>query len=103
MQAFVGCTALTNITDFAETPQTLGDAVFSAMNQASCTLYVPEEAVALYGSTAVWQDFGAILPLTSEGIENTPKAVQCTKTVRNGQLLILRNGHTYNATGAEIR
>ena len=39
----------------------------------------------------------------SEGIEDVQRSdVQCTKVIRNGVLLILRNGKTYTAQGAEV-
>ena len=40
----------------------------------------------------------------SEGIENVQSdKVQSTKILRDGQLLIEKNGKTYNATGAQVR
>ncbi|MBQ6984256.1 MAG: Ig domain-containing protein [Paludibacteraceae bacterium] len=37
-----------------------------------------------------------------EGIEGTRDEVQSTKVLRDGQLLIIRNGETYSATGARL-
>ena len=37
-------------------------------------------------------------------VDNTPAPmINCTKTIRDGQLLILRDGKTYNVMGAEIQ
>ncbi len=38
-----------------------------------------------------------------EGIENTAAEVKATKVLRDGVLLIEKNGRTYNAQGAEVR
>ena len=41
---------------------------------------------------------------TGTGVEEVPSnQVQSTKVIRDGQLLILRDGKTYNATGQEIK
>ena len=45
----------------------------------------------------------AYIPST-EGVENVQNdKAQSTKIIRDGQILILRNGKTYNAVGAEIK
>ena len=46
------------------------------------------------------------LTLTAQGgtaIDNTAAEVQAAKVVRNGQVLIIRDGKTFNALGAEIK
>lgn len=46
------------------------------------------------------------LTLTAQGgtaIDNTDAEVQAAKVVRNGQVLIIRDGKTFNALGAEIK
>ena len=40
--------------------------------------------------------------VNSEGIEDVNAEVKVQKIVRNGQVLILRNGETYSITGAKV-
>ncbi len=37
------------------------------------------------------------------GIDSTPADVKTVKIIRDGQVLIIKNGKTYNALGAEVR
>ena len=39
---------------------------------------------------------------TAEGIENTEVNATVIKTIRNGQLVILRGGVEYNVLGAQL-
>lgn len=43
------------------------------------------------------------IPSGSEGIEDVNAEVKAQKIVRNGQVLILRNGETYSITGAKVQ
>lgn len=45
----------------------------------------------------------AVLCLTPEGIDKKQGDVRCTKVIRDGQFLIIRNGKMYNATGALLK
>lgn len=38
-----------------------------------------------------------------QGIDSTPADVKTVKIIRDGQVLIIKNGKTYNALGAEVR
>ena len=40
---------------------------------------------------------------TATGIDDVQDNVQCTKVIRDGQLLITRDGRTYNALGVEVK
>ena len=40
---------------------------------------------------------------TSTAIDDVQDNVQCTKVIRDGQLLIIRDGRTYNALGVEVK
>ena len=39
----------------------------------------------------------------TEGVANTAANVKAVKVIRNGQVLILKNGKTFNALGAEVK
>ena len=106
--AFIMCTALTSVTCEATTPPLLEWGVFNYIPFAEATLYVPTESIELYKAAEQWKDFGTILPL-----EQAPSNVEYVisfdstndssiKTLCNGQLLILRDGKTYNAMGQEL-
>jgi uncharacterized protein YbaA (DUF1428 family) len=62
--AFSSLPALVEVVNYAVTPQQLGEYVFYEVNQAACTLKVPEGSVELYRAATVWKDFGTI-----EGME----------------------------------
>ena len=42
-------------------------------------------------------------PEQTEGVANTAANVKAVKVIRNGQVLILKNGKTFNALGAEVK
>lgn len=72
----------------------------------SLPLYVPVGTKALYEAATGWLFFTNIIEDASLGIEEVESQesrVQSQKRIVNGQLLIERNGKTYNAQGAEIR
>ena len=76
------------------------------INPAICTLYVPQESVETYSNTLWWEDFFDIQPIPNSGTgvddvaQEDSKAV---KVVRNGQLLIERDGIIFNVLGLKIR
>ena len=58
----------------------------------------------LLGYDFVFYDLSIYVPAQSEGVENVQgNKVQSTKVIRDGQLLIEKNGVLYNAQGAVIR
>lgn len=72
--AFADCQFIESIKNHAERPQNLSSSTnaFKNVDQAICTLYVPEESVDLYKRAAVWKDFYI------ESIPETqPQAVEC--------------------------
>ena len=102
--AFSYCYSLAEITNYATTPQSLGYWVFDEVNKAQCTLYVPAESVDLYQETATWKEFDIEAINEEQGVEKVQgDQVPGTKVLRNGMLLIERNGKTYNAQGVEIQ
>ncbi len=76
------------------------------INPAICTLYVPQESVETYSNTLWWEDFFDIQPIPNSGtgVESVAQEVpQAIKVVRDGQLLIERDGIIFNALGNQVR
>ena len=101
------CNALQIITIHATVPPTIGDYGYGSINNPkSITLRVPYGSKSLYQEASGWKDFNIEeMKNPNEGIEEVsqqPKA-NSQKLIKNGQLLIERNGKTYNALGAEIK
>ena len=102
--AFSGCSALTSITCLAQIPPTCGDDCFNEVLR-TIPLYVPAESVEDYKTAAVWQEFYNV------GESDAPTAIETTKStdtkgvqklLRDGQVLILRNGETYDMMGQTL-
>ena len=66
------------------------------------TLYVKEESVEAYKNANVWEDFGTIT-VDTEGIDNISTDTPANKIIRDGVVLIERNGHTYTTSGQEVK
>ncbi len=101
---FALCAKLTKITCNAVTPPTIEAKTFFDVKR-QIPVYVPDEAVSAYENDTYWQEFdiqgASKMP---QDIDQVPSdQVQCTKVVRNGQILILRGDKTYTITGAEMR
>ena len=102
--AFVNSSALDTIIVKVADPLDISADVFGGVNTASCKLFVPAGSVAQYTTTAIWMSFDV------QSIENLPTAVENTsadtkaiKRLVNGQLLIEKNGRTFNALGVEVK
>ena len=101
---FALCAKLQKIHVEATTPPTIQAKTFFDVNR-QIPVYVPDNAVEAYKADPYWQEFNII------GKSNAPSAVDnisspnadTHKLLHNGQLLILRNGKTYNVMGAEIK
>ena len=100
--AFYGCDKLVDVYCYATTPPvTKGENTFSYYN---AFLYVPCESKKAYMVDAVWGNFKYIECISSEGIEDVQSdEVQSAKVVKDGQVLILRNGKTYTMQGQEVK
>ena len=111
--AFYDCYNLTTVTCLATTPPTLlGEDAFRMQFGRVDTLYVPAESIELYQELhqedTGWKYFYNILPIGSveTAIDNTelPNSNNSeNKIVRDGQLLILRDGKTYTVQGIEVQ
>ena len=105
--AFAGCSGLTSIESLAETPPTLGsDAFYNVLT--SIPVYVPCGSVSAYQSAEGWNAFTNIQCGSNEpstDLENThspsPMANR-QKLLRDGQLIILRDGKSYSVMGQEL-
>ena len=103
--AFEGCSSLTTvICEATEVPE-LKSHVFEDIPLSEATLYVPAQSLENYKAAEQWKDFGTILPLDKapSAVENTRLPItNSIKLLRNGQLLILRDGKTYTITGQKL-
>ena len=104
--AFGDCSSLlTIICHAAEVPELVGWNIFSNIPLSDATLYIPAESLEDYKAADQWKEFGTILPLEDapDAVENiqSPTA-NGTIVIRDGQLLILRDGKTYSMMGQEM-
>ena len=100
--AFAYCDKLVDVYCYATTPPVVYDG-FSFENY-DAYLYIPCESKKAYMEDAVWDNFKYIECISSEGIEDVQSdEVQGTKVIKDGQVLILRNGKTYTMQGAEVK
>ena len=64
---------------------------------------VPNESIELYKEAPIWREFNIVGKNNSSTALNNITTVHTSKTFfRDGQLLILRDGKTYNAMGQEL-
>ena len=81
--------------------------IFRNVPCADVTLFVPFGSKEAYQNALVWKDFYIEHFDPHEGIEEPTSDSSLKgrgqKVIKNGQLLIERNGKTYNALGAEIK
>ena len=101
---FALCAKLQKIHIKATTPPTIQAKTFFDVNR-QIPVYVPDNAVEAYKDDPYWQEFDIQGESKApSAVDNIPSAVTNTKKImRNGQLIILRDGKTYNTMGTEIR
>ena len=107
--AFAFCPGLTSVTCKAVNLPEMGEGVFWNSSTAAATLYVPGESLELYQAAEKWKEFGTILPISQVeadveniGSDNGYEVMGNGKIMRNGQLIIIRDGVEYNAMGVEL-
>jgi hypothetical protein len=73
--AFLRCTSLVQITNFATVPQPIDSTTFFGVDLSKVTLRVPTDSIAAYQSAPIWREFiivaipeGVTEPTTDEGI-----------------------------------
>jgi hypothetical protein len=102
--AFYTCSALKSITCKAVDPPTCPDEyVFKHAANDAC-LYVPQESISSYRKATGWNLFKDNTYPMEEAIDHvTNNATSASrKLIRNGQILIERNGKLYNVAGAVV-
>lgn len=107
--AFGACPKVTEIYDYATTPQAVdawlfGDNSENNLNKSTCKLFVPKASVDLYKAADVWKEFSNIIGIdVHQAIDNTAITKQAAKLLQDGQLLILRDDHTYTLQGLQLK
>ena len=104
--------SLSEVTCYATTPPIMRDGesedeypAFLGVPVSEILLYVPAESIDAYKEANQWKEFGQILPIESTSVDyvEQPSLVKVQKLLQNGQVLILRDGKTYNVMGIEVR
>ena len=101
-EAFWGCFSLTDIYCYATTPPICGegDGTFYGVSQ-HCSIHVPAGTIRAYLVAPGWRYFYNFSEISEEtAISETEQQNKSSrKIIRNGQVLILRNGVTYDMMG----
>ena len=107
--AFYDCENLSTIYCKSSTPPELMEQAFDANNETqlrlTSTLYVPCEAIDVYKAHDTWGTFQNIqcMPEVENALHDNQSPVSdLQKLMRNGQLIIVRDGVEYNAMGQEM-
>ena len=83
--AFVGCDSLKIvICETIELPELESD-IFRGIPLAEATLYVPAQSLDDYKAAAQWKDFGTILPIEEEELENELQEIDMTIVFTNSK------------------
>lgn len=101
---FALCSKLTMIVVSSPEPPTIAPKTFYDVKR-QIPVYVPDDCIDAYEDNELWGEFDI------QGVSNMPSALANTsadatrngKVIRNGQLLILRDGKTYTVQGQEVR
>ena len=112
--AFKDCQTLQTIICRAQTPPSTRihsiawdyDNVFGSLDPDQVTVYVPEEVIGDYQYAGGWSEFTHYATIESiQGIESVSdgQSPRTNKVLKDGQLIILREGKTFNALGVELR
>ena len=100
----MGCDQLYDIYCHAELPPGSKESSFSNYN---AYVHVPCESLRYYKADVVWCKFPNIECLSEvetdiENINTSLTPTNCQKLFRDGRLIIVRDGKTYNAMGQEM-
>lgn len=99
---FALCSHLEKITVEALTPPTIYARTFFDVSR-NIPVYVPEDVVSEYINDEYWKEMNIqSAPTGIEEVISMQSDGSSQKILHNGQLLIVRNGETYNAQGARV-
>ena len=99
--AFRGCSSIADIYCYATTPPVCDDDnTFSGVSKR-CNVHVPAGTITNYQVAIGWRYFSKFLEISEEtAISETEQQNKSSrKIIRDGQVLILRNGVTYDMMG----
>jgi len=100
--AFASCSGLTDVYCYAESVPTTDGSSFFDSPISSATLYVPAVSLESYKATLPWNYFGNIVAINDPSgiktIESTQQDVD-GKYMKNGKLIIIKDGKKYDAAG----
>lgn len=107
--AFYDCENLSTIYCKSSTPPEMIEGAFDANNETqlrlTSTLYVPCEAIDVYKAHDTWgtfQDIQCVPEVENALHDNQSPVSDLQKLVRDGQLVIVRDGAEYNSLGQAL-
>ena len=107
--AFYDCENLSTIYCKSSTPPEMIEGAFDANNETqlrlTSTLYVPCEAIDVYKAHDTWgtfQDIQCVPEVENALHDNQLPVSDLQKLMRNGQLIIVRDGAEYNSLGQAL-
>ena len=100
----ISCSSILQINSKASIPPVAYSVAFDAI-ATNIPVYVPVGAKVLYEVAMGWKRFTNIQENPAWGFEQitNDQSSMSNKTIKNGVLLIERNGKTYNVMGTEVR
>ena len=98
--AFWYCSSIADIYCYATTPPVCGEETFDGVNEL-CHIHVPAGTIPNYQVATGWRKLSNFLEISEEtAISETEQQNKSSrKIIRDGQVLILRNGVTYDMMG----
>ena len=103
-QAFKNCSSLAYIYCYATTPPVCDDDnIFSGVNKL-CHIHVPAGTITNYQVATGWRYFSKFLEISEEtSISETEQQNKSSrKIIRDGQVIILRDGEEYSVLGQKL-
>ena len=102
--AFQYCENLNTIYNYAA-PILIEASVFWGVDKPNCILYVPQQYYQAYLTENVWKDFNVQITDRGEAIDNINHKSEIInhKFIKDGQVLINRNGHVINVMGQPVQ
>jgi hypothetical protein len=100
---FALCAKLQRMTVDAIVPPIVASRTFEDVDR-TIPVVVPDESVSVYKSAPVWQEFNIVAKSgVPAALDNIPAENSATrKLLRDGQLIILRDGVEYNVMGQQL-